>query len=68
MKINFENLEIELFQKVIDKKIEEQHFIDSILIKYCVIDTTVYPLDSLLLDSIPFIDSLRIKVPELNAE
>ena len=68
VKINFENLEIDLLQKVIDKKVEEQHFIDSILIKYCVIDTINFPLDSLLLDSILFIDSLSIKVPELKAE
>ena len=68
VKINFENLEIDLLQKVIDKKVEEQHFIDSILIKYCVIDTINFPLDSLLLDSILFIDSLSIKVPEQKAE
>jgi hypothetical protein len=68
VKINFENLEIELFQKVIDKKVEEQHFIDSILIEHCIIDTIYYPIDSILLDSIPFIDSLSIKDSELKAK
>ena len=39
VKMNFENLEIELFQKVIDKKIDEQQFIDSILVKFCQVDS-----------------------------
>ena len=39
VKMNFENLEVELFQKVIDKKIEEQQFIDSILVKFCQVDS-----------------------------
>ena len=39
---NFENLEVELFQKVIDKKIKEQQFIDSILVKFCKVDSLLF--------------------------
>lgn len=67
-KINFENLEIDLFQKVIDKRLEEQHFIDSILFKFCKIDTINNTVDSLLSDSIQFIDSISNKIPKIKVE
>ena len=59
VKVHFENLELELFQKVLDKKTEEQHFIDSIITKYCIVDTVFLPLDTLAIDSLR-IDSLMI--------
>ena len=59
VKLHFENLELELFQKVIDKKMEEQHFIDSVLTKFCTIDTVFLPADTFLVDSIR-VDSMRI--------
>ena len=37
LKNEYENFEIELLNKVIEKKIHEEQFIDSILNKYCVI-------------------------------
>lgn len=39
LKNEYENFEIELLNKVIEKKIHEEQFIDSILNKYCVIDS-----------------------------
>jgi|GEM_PF-1703695 len=59
VKIHFENLEMELFQKVIDKKVGEQHFIDSILTTFCNSDTLLLPIDSLQTDSLRT-DSLQI--------
>ena len=59
VKLHFENLELELFLKVIDKKMEEQHFIDSVLTKFCTIDTVFLPADTFLVDSIR-VDSMRI--------
>ena len=67
VKIHFENLELELFQKVIDKKMEEQHFIDSIITKYCVVDTVFLPIDTLVVDSLR-IDSIVITSPILEKE
>ena len=77
VRLHFENLEIELFQKVIDKKTEEQHFIDSILTKFCTVDTVFLPIDTLQLDSMQIdslnlnqltVDSLFIKVPKNETE
>lgn len=59
VKTHFENLELELFQKVIDKNKEEQLFIDSILTNFCVGDTLFMSKDSTLRSS-PYIDSLKI--------
>jgi len=68
IKTHFENLELELFQKVIDKKLDEQHFIDSILIKFCNVDTVFLPLDTLPIDSIIHVDTLRQELPKLETE
>jgi len=68
IKTHFENLELELFQKVIDKKLDEQHFIDSILIKFCKVDTVFLPLDTLPIDSIIHVDTLRQELPKLETE
>jgi len=68
VKVHFENLEIELFQKVIDKKVEEQHFIDSILMKFCSIDSLLLPLDSLQIDTLKRVDSLFIETPKTETE
>ncbi len=59
VKGHFENLELELFQKVIDKNTEEQLFIDSILTSFCVRDTVFMSEDSTVLPG-PYIDSLKI--------
>ena len=67
VKSHFENLELELFQKVIDKKMEEQHFIDSILTKFCTIDTVFLPFDTLAIDSLR-IDSIITTSPILEKE
>ena len=67
VKIHFENLELELFQKVIDKKMEEQHFIDSILTKFCTVDTVFLPFDTLAIDSLR-IDSIITTSPILEKE
>ena len=65
VKMNFENLEVELFQKVIDKKIEEQQFIDSILVKFCQVDSiTPNENETFLLKS----DSLLIETPKTQTE
>lgn len=68
IKTHFENLELELFQKVIDKKVEEQDFIDSILTKFCTVDTVFLPLDTLRVDSLLNIDTLRQELPKLETE
>lgn len=76
VKLHFENLEIELFQKVIDKKTEEQHFIDSILAKYCIVDTVFLPVDTLQLNNFSdslvkgqsAVDSLLIEIPQNETE
>jgi hypothetical protein len=68
IKTHFENLELELFQKVIDKKVEEQYFIDSILTKFCTVDTVFLPLDTLRVDSLLNIDTLRQELPKLETE
>ena len=67
VKLHFENLEIQLFQKVIDKTMEEQHFIDSILIKFCRVDTVFLPFDTLAVDSLR-IDSIITTSPILEKE
>lgn len=67
VKLHFENLEIQLFQKVIDKKMEEQHFIDSILTKFCTVDTVFLPFDTLVVDSLR-IDSIITTSPILEKE
>ena len=63
VKLHFENLELELLKKVIDKKTEEQHYIDSIISKYCIIDTVFLPLDTLAIDSLR-LDSIQIPLLE----
>ena len=68
IKTHFENLELELFQKVIDKKVEEQYFIDSILTKFCTVDTVFLPLDTLRVGSLLNIDTLRQEIPKLETE
>jgi len=68
IKTHFENLELELFQKVIDKKVEEQDFIDSILTKFCTVDTVFLSLDTLRVDSLLNIDTLRQELPKLETE
>ena len=68
IKTHFENLELKLFQKVIDKKVEEQDFIDSILTKFCTVDTVFLPLDTLRVDSLLNIDTLRQELPKLETE
>jgi len=68
IKTHFENLELELFQKVIDKKVEEQYFIDSILTKFCTVDTVFLPLDTLRVDSLLNMDTLRQELPKLETE
>jgi hypothetical protein len=67
VKIHFENLELDLFQKVIDKKMDEQHFIDSILTKFCTVDTVFLPFDTLAIDSLR-IDSIITTSPLLEKE
>ena len=67
VKMNFENLEVELFQKVIDKKIEEQQFIDSILVKFCQVDSLPNQNETFLQDTI-ISDSLLIKTPKTQTE
>tara|TARA_B100001057_G_scaffold86405_1_gene82333 strand:- start:876 stop:2066 length:1191 start_codon:yes stop_codon:yes gene_type:complete len=68
IKMNFENLEVELFQKVIDKKIKEQQFIDSILVKFCQVDSLLNENEILLQDSLIRTDSLLIETPEKQKE
>ncbi len=58
VKLNYENLELELFQKVIDVKTEEQLFIDSVLTKFCINDTIYLNLDSLVIDSV-YLDHIK---------
>jgi hypothetical protein len=75
VKTNFENLELELFQKIIDQHTEEQLFIDSILSTFCLKDTvflledsTLFPglkIDSLRMDTVTF-DSLNTHSFNLN--
>lgn len=70
VKLHFEELELELFQKVIDKKTEEQHFIDSVLNKFCIVDTVFLNTDSTLI-SPNLLDSLyrdSISVDSINLE
>lgn len=57
VKRHFEDLELELFKKVLNKQVEEQHFIDSILTKFCSVDTVFLPIDTLVQT-----DSLRINL------
>ena len=64
VKVNFENLEVELFQKVIDKKVEEKQFIDSILVKFCQVDSLLDENKPFLQDSLIKIDSLLIETPK----
>ena len=68
VKMNFENLEVELFQKVIDKKIEEQQFIDSILVKFCQVDSLLNENKPFLKDSLIRTDSLMIETPKTQTE
>jgi len=68
VRFNFEELELELFQKVIDKKIEDQHFIDSILSKYKTIDTVFLHIDSLAIDSLRGLDTVKIDTPKIETE
>tara|TARA_B100001093_G_scaffold517571_1_gene599479 strand:+ start:1498 stop:2652 length:1155 start_codon:yes stop_codon:yes gene_type:complete len=68
VKINFENLEIALFKKVIDVKIEEKDFIDSILNLYCTIDTLNSISDTLIENPYQLIDSIRNNSSEIKAE
>ena len=68
VRLNFEELELELFQKVIDKKIEEQHFIDSILSKYKTIDTVFLHIESLAIDSLRGLDTVKINTPKIETE
>ena len=68
VKMNFENLEIELFQKVIDKKIDEQQFIDSILVKFCQVDSLPNQNNPFLQDSLIRSDSLLIETPKTQTE
>lgn len=60
MKAHFDSLELELFQKVISKKLEEQDFIDSILMNFCSLDTVFIPLDSLFSSTLQPTDSVTI--------
>ena len=66
--MNFENLEFELFQKVIDKKVEEQQFIDSILVKFCQVDSLLNENKPFLKDSLIRTDSLIIETPKTQTE
>lgn len=77
VKVHYEQLELELFQKVIDKKTEEQHFIDSVLNKFCLTDTIFLNTDSMLispaiLDSLYrdslFIDTTKLELPITESE
>ena len=68
VKMNFENLEVELFQKVIDKKVEEQQFIDSILVKFCQVDSLLNENKPFLKDSLIRSDSLLIETPKTLTE
>ena len=68
VKMNFENLEVELFQKVIDKKVEEQQFIDSILVKFCQVDSLLNENELVLQDSLIRTDSLLIETPKKQPE
>ena len=68
VKMNFENLEVELFQKVIDKKVEEQQFIDSILVKFCQVDSLLNENKPFLKDSLIRTDSLMIETPKTQTE
>ena len=68
VKMNFENLEVELFQKVIDKKIKDQQFIDSILVKFCQVDSLTNQNETLLQDSLLRSDSLLIETPKTQTE
>ena len=52
VKLHFEDLELELFQKVLDKELEEQYFIDSILTNFCTADTVYFNLDSTITDTL----------------
>jgi len=52
VKLHFEDLELELFQKVLDKKLEEQYFMDSILTNFCSPDTVYFNQDSTITDTI----------------
>ena len=60
--------EVELFQKVIDKKVEEQQFIDSILVKFCQVDSLLNENELLLQDSLIRTDSLLIETPKKQTE
>ena len=60
MKSHFDSLELELFQKVISKKLEEQNFIDSILMNFCSLDTVFIPIDSLFSPTLQPTDSVTI--------
>ena len=68
VKINFENLEIELFQQVINKKVEDQAFIDSILIKFCKSNNLLTPIDVIEKDTLLREDSLFIEIPKPQTE
>ena len=59
------------------KKTEEQHFIDSILTKFCTVDTVFLPIDTLQLDRSQIdslnlskltTDSLFIEVPKIETK
>jgi len=52
VKSHYEDLELDLFQKVINVKTQEQLFIDSILTKFCASDTIYLNLDSTVIDSV----------------
>lgn len=68
VKMSFENLEVELFQKVIDKRVEEQKFIDSILVKFCPVDSFLNETKPFLQDSLIKTDSLLIETPKKQTE
>lgn len=52
VKKRFEDLELELFQKVIDKNLNEQAFMDSILSNFCNTDTVYMSFEQLQKDSL----------------
>jgi len=52
VKKRFEDLELELFQKIIDKNLDEQAFIDSILSNFCNADTVYMSFEQLQKDSL----------------
>jgi hypothetical protein len=52
VKKRFEDLELELFQKVIDKNLDEQAFMDSILSNFCNTDTIYMSFEQLQKDSL----------------